>query len=214
MGTMDLVSRLIPRGISAGAVLAVGLLGPGVCIAQETSQPDSRGYLSAGFGAQAPQFHRSAFEIGYKNASSARAYGFAVNLRFGRYSAFDLLGQQRFEADGFTSGARPLYASAFYGMQGPLPLARSVPELYARASAGLTFYLGQSGSRTDPSDLQPVPEVALRVAPGAELAVGIGRHGIGLRPWSEIRLGTEYISNSGLGFVGPVIAIGLDIPAP
>lgn len=104
---------------------------------------------------------------------------------------------------------------AFYGMQGPLPLARSVSELYARASAGLTFYLGQTASMSGtPGDQQPVPEVGLRVAPGIELALGIGRRGAGLRPWSEIRLGTEYISRSGFDFAGPVIAVGLDIPAP
>jgi hypothetical protein len=202
------------RAIAVAAMFAAGLQDQRRCLAQVPSQTDSRGYLSAGFGAQVPSFHRSVFEIGYKPPSN-RAYTFAVTSRFGRYSAFDLLGKRRFEADGFTPGARPLYASVLYGMRGPLPLARSVRELYARASAGLTFYLGQSGSaQRDPSDPQPVPEVPMRIAPGAEFAIGIGRHGVGILPWSEIRFGAEYVSRSGMGFVGPVIAIGFDVSAP
>jgi hypothetical protein len=215
MRRVNVIASLTPQAIAAAVALTLSLHGQGLCVAQELSRTDSRGYLSGGFGAQAPQFQRSVFEIGYKKPRSDRGYAFAVNLRFGRYSAYDLLGRQRFEADGFTPGARPLYASTFYGMQGPLPLARSVRELYARASAGLTFYLGQTASMSGtPGDQQPIPEVGLRVAPGIEFAIGIGRQGAGLRPWSEIRLGTEYISRSGLGFAGPVIAVGLDIPVP
>lgn len=215
MRRMNLVVTLMPQALATAAVLAVGLQGQGACLAQDTAGTDSRGYLSGGFGAQVPWFHRSVFEIGYKKPPSNRAYTFALTSRFGRYSAFDLLGKRRFEADGFTPGARPLYASMLYGMRGPLPLARSVPELYARASAGLTFYLGQSGSRSrDPSDPRPVPEVPMRIAPSVEFAIGIGRQGVGILPWSEIRFGTEYVSRSGMGFVGPVIAVGFDVSTP
>jgi hypothetical protein len=215
MRRMNWVASLTPQAIAAAVALAVSVQGQELCVAQDPSRTASRGYLSGGFGAQVPWFHRSVFEIGYKKAPSDRAYTFALNSRFGRYSAFDLVGRRRFEADGFSPGARPLYASVLFGMRGPVPLAQSVRELYARASAGLTFYLGQSGSRAgDPSDPPPVPEVPMRVAPGAELAIGIGRHGAGITPWSEIRLGMEYVSRSGLGFMGPIIAVGLDIPAP
>jgi len=192
-------------------MLVLGLL-RGEVEAQQASAEGSRGQLSAGFGAQTPDFDRSVFEVGYKRSKSIGTYTLAVNLRFGRYSALDLLGRERAQADGFTADAHPLYASMFYGLQGPAPLLRSVRGAYARASVGLTSYLGQSaGSSSDP---QPVREIGPRFAPGMEFTFGIGQPSGSIRPWSEIRVGGEYMSRTGLGFVGPVLAVGIDMAGP
>lgn len=195
-------------------VLALGLL-RGEAGAQAPSPERSRSQLSVGFGAQTPDFDRSVFEAGYKRSKSIGALTLAVNLRFGRYSALDVLGRERAQTDGFTTGARPLYVSIFYGLQGPAPLLRSLKGAYARASAGVTSYLGQSSiSSGDPENPQPVREIGPRFAPGVEFALGIGQPSGTVRPWSEIRVGGEYMSRTGLGFVGPVLAVGIEVPAP
>lgn len=174
--------------------------------AQQSHAPDR---LLAAFGAQAPDFDRSVFEIGFKQSPRLDAYGLTVNLRFGRYSAVDVFGRDLAEADGFTTGARPLYAAMFYGLQGPIPML-CVRGSYARASVGLTSYLGQTGTPGSGATL-PVRGVDPRFAPGMEFAVGIGQPYGRVRPWSEIRVGSEYLSRTGLEFVKPVIVIGIDV---
>jgi hypothetical protein len=174
--------------------------------AQQGPAPDR---LSVGLGAQAPDFGRSMLEVGYRRSPRPDAYDFIANLRFGRYSAADMLGSARAQADGFTTGARPLYAATFYGLQGPIPMLR-ISGAYARASVGLTAYLGQTGTPGTETTL-PVRGVDPRLAPGMEFAVGIGQPNGWVRPWSEVRAGGEYLSRTGLRFVKPVIAVGVDV---
>ncbi|MGH7580723.1 MAG: hypothetical protein ACREM9_11165, partial [Gemmatimonadales bacterium] len=137
--------------------------------AQQAPAPDR---LSAGLGAQAPDFDRSVFEVGFKRSPRPDAYGFIVNLRFGRYSEVDVFGSALAQADGFTSGARPLYAAIFYGLQGPIPMVR-VRGAYARASVGLTTYLGQTGT------------------PGTETLLPVGERADGLKGEARRKIRNE-----------------------
>lgn len=203
--TSPKTSRARCRAYLPALAFLTGLLGQQAG-AQQSPAPDR---LLAGLGAQAPGFDRSVFEVGFRRSPRLDAYGLTVNLRFGRYSPVDVFGRALAEADGFTTGARPLYASMFYGLQGPIPMLR-VKGTYARASVGLTSYLGQTGTPGTETTL-PVRGIDPRLAPGLEFAVGIGQPNGRVRPWSEIRAGGEYMNRTGFEFVKPVIAIGVDI---
>ncbi|UCD25649.1 MAG: carboxypeptidase-like regulatory domain-containing protein [Gemmatimonadota bacterium] len=139
-------------------------------------------------------------------------YMTSVRLRAGQYDPEKLLGSANASEQGFESDTRPWYASGLMGVQGPAPWINK-EAIYARASLGASVYGGQSEVvAVEDSSYRTVREdIAPFVGLGGEVAIGLRMPRGKVRPWIEVRTGTEYVTRTGFRWLVPVVTLGVEL---
>ena len=163
-----------------------------------------------GLGASV-NLERGVLDVAWRRGISNR-YVTSVRLRVGQYNPAKLLGSENAVEQGFESETRPGYVSALIGRQGPAPwLGRE--SVYTRLSLGMSVYGGQIGEAAIEGDtLLTIREsVDAFVGLGGELAIGVRMPRGKVRPWLEVRTGTEYVTRTGFRWLVPVVTIGVEL---
>ncbi len=137
----------------------------------------------------------------------------SFHARAGEYDPYELLGTAEAVEHGYDAETRPAYASAYIGRQGPALLLPWKRHVFTRFSAGVSIYGGQTGEIVEDADT--LVTVREEVNPyfgfGAEFAIGIRIPSGKVRPWLEVRTGTEYLTLSGFRWLVPLATIGIEI---
>ncbi len=140
-------------------------------------------------------------------------YVTVARLRAGQYNPADLLGSARAEREELNPHARPPYASIYVGKQGPAPLLPWKRVVYSRVAIGVSGYLGQSSETIPDADSLIVlePPTASYFGLGGELALGATLPNGAVRPWIEVRAGTEYLMRIGVRWIRPALMVGIEV---
>ena len=157
-------------------------------------------------------WERALFELGWRSAKPD-GYASTARLRFGWHVSERLLGDELARSEGVSPDAKPLFASLYFGKQGPMPGIPWRNIVYTRVAIGGSMYLGQRiGAEPDTdSTFAVTPPSSLRFGGGAELALGV-RYPVGaVRPWCEIRTGVERVLQVGTRWARPVLMLGLEV---
>jgi hypothetical protein len=163
-------------------------------------------------GGLSPGIERWLLEVGWR-PGNPDMFVLAVRARFGRYSPYSLLGTEYAAAEEYHPDLRPGYGSLHVGAQGPVPFLPWGRTGFLRATVGGSYYFGQKGGQVAEGDsLRVVRHIGAFFGIGPELALGARLPSGKIRPWAEIRIGTEYLGNVGaFRLVGPVFAAGIEI---
>jgi hypothetical protein len=154
---------------------------------------------------------RGALDLSWRRSIPDR-WVTTLHARTGEYDPYDLLGRAEAAEHGYDAELRPAYASAYIGRQGPALLLPWKRHVFMRAAAGMSVYGGQGGETSVEADTV----VTLRedVSPyfglGAEFAIGVRVPSGKVRPWLELRTGTEYLTLSGFRWLVPLATIGIE----
>lgn len=153
-----------------------------------------------------------ALEVAWRQGQPTK-YVTTVRARFGRYSPYDLLGTAKADSLEYHPDLRPAFGSLYVGLQGPTPLLPWKTIAYLRGALGATYYFGQQGGQVQEGDsLRTVMQISPFVGIGPELALGARIPSGSIRPWAEIRIGTEYFTNvKSFRLVGPILSAGIEI---
>ncbi len=137
----------------------------------------------------------------------------SFHARVGEYDPYELLGTAEAVEHGYDSSTRPAYASAYMGRQGPALLLPWKRHIFTRVSAGASVYGGQKGETVVDADtlLTLREDVSPYFGLGAEIAVGFRIPSGKVRPWLEVRTGTEYLTLSEFRWLVPLATIGIEI---
>ena len=192
---------LIDPMMRCGAILIWSTVAPGAGLPS---------IWAIGLGASV-NIERGVLDVAWRRAIPNR-YVTSVRLRVGEYNPAKLLGSENDLLNAFEPDQRPPYISALIGRQGRAPwLGRE--SIYTRLSLGVSVYGGQSGEESVEGDT--LPGVRLSVDPfvgfGGELAIGIRMPQGKVRPWLEVRTGTEYLTRTGFRWLVPVVTIGVEL---
>ena len=188
-------------GMRCGAILIWSTVAPGTGL---------EAVWAFGFGVS-PGLERGAVDASWRRGLSDR-YVTTVRLRVGRYDPYDLLGRDRAAELGYDRETRPAHVSGYIGRQGPAVLLPWKRHLFTRIAGGATFYGGQRGKTAVEADTVVVrADVDPYVGLGAEVALGFRLPTGKIRPWLEVRTGTEYLMRTGLRWLLPVFTAGIEI---
>jgi hypothetical protein len=162
--------------------------------------------LGASFGIE-----RGVLDVSWRRGIPNR-WVTTFHARVGEYDPFELLGAAEALERGFSTETRPAYASAYIGKQGPAWLLPWKDHVFTRVAAGASVYGGQKLEvATGQDTVITRQDVSPYFGLGVELAVGVRFPTGKVRPWLEVRTGTEYLTLSGFRWLVPLATIGIEL---